>query len=44
MPWKNLIPLIEPAHNSRFIALMDRFMPNEQVGREILNRLPVVHN
>jgi predicted metal-dependent hydrolase len=35
--------LIEPTHNARFIALMDRFMPKWQSVREVLNRLPVRH-
>jgi len=35
--------LIEPTHNQHFIALMDQFMANWQVYREILNRLPVAH-
>jgi predicted metal-dependent hydrolase len=36
-----LVHLLEPTHNARFIALMDRFMPNWQLHRQILNRLPV---
>jgi predicted metal-dependent hydrolase len=35
--------LLEPTHNSRFIALMDQFMPKWQFYREELNRLPVRH-
>ena len=35
--------LLEPSHNSRFIALMDQFMPNWQLYRDELNRLPVRH-
>ncbi|HXB68351.1 MAG TPA: SprT family zinc-dependent metalloprotease [Candidatus Acidoferrales bacterium] len=35
--------LREPTHNSRFIALMDHFMPNWRFCREVLNRLPVQH-
>lgn len=35
--------LLEPTHNARFAALMDRFMPAWQHDREILNRLPVRH-
>jgi predicted metal-dependent hydrolase len=35
--------LIEPTHNARFIALMDRFMSKWQSVREVLNRLPVRH-
>jgi predicted metal-dependent hydrolase len=33
--------LIEPTHNARFIALMDRVMPNWQQYRHMLNELPV---
>jgi predicted metal-dependent hydrolase len=36
-----LVHLLEPTHNARFIALMDRFMPNWQLCRQVLNRLPV---
>ncbi|GKS68722.1 metal-dependent hydrolase [Nitrosomonas sp. PY1] len=32
--------LLEPTHNSRFIALMDQFMPKWRSYREELNRLP----
>jgi predicted metal-dependent hydrolase len=35
--------LLEPTHNARFVALMDRFMPMWQFHREMLNRLPVRH-
>lgn len=35
--------LIEPTHNNRFIALMDRLMPNWRFYRQLLNRLPVRH-
>ena len=38
-----LVHLLEPTHNSRFVALMDQFMPRWQHCREILNRLPVRH-
>ena len=38
-----LAHLLEPTHNARFIALMDRFMPKWQFYREQLNRLPVRH-
>ena len=34
---------LEPTHNQRFIALMDRFMPRWQFYRQKLNRLPVRH-
>jgi predicted metal-dependent hydrolase len=36
-----LVHLLEPTHNARFIALMDRFMPKWQFHRQVLNRLPV---
>ncbi len=35
--------LLEPTHNARFIALMDRFMPDWCLRRDLLNRLPVRH-
>ena len=35
--------LLEPTHNSRFIMLMDRFMPKWQFYRDKLNQLPVSH-
>ncbi|MBI4001352.1 MAG: M48 family metallopeptidase [Nitrospira defluvii] len=35
--------LLEPTHNSRFIALLDQFMPKWQFYRDELNRLPVRH-
>ncbi|MBI3246263.1 MAG: M48 family metallopeptidase [Deltaproteobacteria bacterium] len=35
--------LLEPTHNARFVALMDRFMPAWQLCRQKLNRLPVRH-
>ena len=35
--------LLEPTHNARFRALMDRFMPKWQFYLERLNRLPVSH-
>jgi len=36
-----LIHLIEPTHNARFVALMDEFMPAWPHHRRALNRLPV---
>lgn len=36
-----LVHLMEPTHNARFISLMDRFMPRWQFHRDVLNRLPV---
>ena len=38
-----LVHLLEPTHNARFVALMDRFMPRWEFLREKLNRLPVGH-
>lgn len=35
--------LLEPTHNSRFIDLMDQFLPKWRFYREELNRLPVRH-
>ncbi len=36
-----LVHLLEPTHNARFVTLMDRFMPKWQFHRQALNRLPV---
>ena len=38
-----MVHLLEPTHNSRFLALMDRFLPRWQLHRDTLNRLPVRH-
>lgn len=38
-----LLHLIEPTHNARFVALMDRAMPQWRFYRDELNRLPVRH-
>lgn len=38
-----MVHLLEPTHNARFVALMDQFMPKWQFFREELNRLPVSH-
>lgn len=35
--------LLEPTHNSRFVTLMDRFMPKWEFYRDKLNQLPVSH-
>lgn len=35
--------LLEPTHNARFIALMDRYMPSWRVRRDQLNQLLVRH-
>jgi predicted metal-dependent hydrolase len=36
-----LVHLVEPTHNARFVVLMDRFIPKWQFHRQVLNRLPV---
>ena len=38
-----LMHLIEPTHNACFIALMDKFMPDWQRHRELINQLPLRH-
>ena len=38
-----MVHLLEPTHNARFVALMDRFMPQWRFYREQLNQLPVRH-
>jgi predicted metal-dependent hydrolase len=38
-----MVHLLEPTHNGRFIALMDHFMPTWRFYRDVLNRLPVRH-
>lgn len=38
-----MVHLLEPTHNPRFVALMDRFMPTWRDTRELLNRLPARH-
>jgi len=38
-----MVHLLEPTHNARFLALMDHFMPRWHHRREALNRLPVRH-
>lgn len=38
-----MVHLLEPSHNSIFIAQMDRFMPKWRFYREELNTLPVRH-
>jgi predicted metal-dependent hydrolase len=39
-----MIHLLEPTHNERFMTLMDQFMPKWQSHRDVLNRLPVRHD
>ena len=38
-----MLHLLEPTHNARFVALMNQFMPKWEVLRQRLNRLPVGH-
>ena len=38
-----LIHLLERNHNDRFVAYMDRFIPQWKQYREELNRMPVAH-
>ena len=38
-----MVRLLEPTHNERFQALMNRFMPKWQFRRETLDGLPVAH-
>ena len=38
-----MVHLLEPTHNERFISLMDQFMPKWKSCRQLLNRLPVRH-
>lgn len=38
-----MVHILEPTHNKRFIALMDDLMPNWKDYREQLNQLPVAH-
>ena len=35
--------LLEPTHNARFVALMDRYLPNWRLLRDELNRFPLAH-
>jgi predicted metal-dependent hydrolase len=38
-----LVHLLEPTHNHRFVALMDKFMPQWRQFRDELNRMPLSH-
>lgn len=38
-----MVHLLEPTHNARFVSLMNSFVPKWQFYREALNRLPVRH-
>ena len=38
-----MVHLIEPSHNDRFRDLMDTFMPQWHLHRDVLNRAPLAH-
>jgi predicted metal-dependent hydrolase len=38
-----MVHILEPTHNSHFVALMDRLMPQWRIRRAQLNQLPVRH-
>lgn len=38
-----MVHLLEPTHNARFVELMNRFMPKSRFYRDQLNLLPVRH-
>jgi predicted metal-dependent hydrolase len=38
-----MVHLIERHHNDRFIALMNKFLPQWRMHREVLNRAPLAH-
>ena len=38
-----MVHLLERQHNDRFVAYMDRFMPQWRLLREELNRAPIGH-
>ena len=38
-----MVHLLEPTHNARFVSLMDRYLPQWKVLRDGLNRFPVRH-
>jgi predicted metal-dependent hydrolase len=38
-----MVHLLEPTHNAHFVELMDQFMPQWELQRKGLNRLPVRH-
>jgi predicted metal-dependent hydrolase len=39
-----MVHLVEPTHNARFIAIMDTIMPTWRTRRDLLNELPISHN
>ncbi len=38
-----MVHLLKPSHNKRFVALKDKFMPKWRFHKDELNRLPVRH-
>lgn len=38
-----MLHLLEPTHNARFVALMTQFMPDWRHRKQTLNRLPIGH-
>jgi predicted metal-dependent hydrolase len=38
-----MVHLLERHHNERFQALMEHFLPNWQMARDVLNRAPLAH-
>jgi predicted metal-dependent hydrolase len=38
-----MVHMLEPTHNAKFVALMDRFLPRWGLSRQTLNQLPVRH-
>ena len=38
-----LIHLVEPSHNSNFVKLMDKYLPNWRSLRDMLNSTPLAH-
>jgi predicted metal-dependent hydrolase len=38
-----MVHMLEPTHNLRFVALMDQFLPKWHFHRDTLNRLPLRH-
>lgn len=38
-----MVHLLEPTHGASFVAMMDRYMPNWEFHRAVLNRLPLRH-
>ena len=38
-----LVHLLEPSHNARFIELMDRFLPDWRSRRDQLNSSPLAN-